>query len=207
MTPKRESPHRGGGGAGSGGRIRTGDLRVMSPTSCHCSTPRQGRRQRPIVPATKPPVSSAQARCTTVFGTGTGGATPLESPPAGTPQACRCGKQETVLSNPREGRLDAHEVAGARVAPSALSTPRLQRLPAFHPGPIHQLVSLGPYSLRMGDLILGRASHLDAFSAYRDRTTATEPALGGTAHPPAVRPPRSSRTRGGAPQVSYAHDG
>ncbi len=25
---------------GSGGRIRTYDLRVMSPTSCHCSTPR-----------------------------------------------------------------------------------------------------------------------------------------------------------------------
>jgi hypothetical protein len=26
---------------GSGGRIRTCDLRVMSPTSCHCSTPRR----------------------------------------------------------------------------------------------------------------------------------------------------------------------
>ena len=26
---------------GSGGWIRTNDLRVMSPTSCHCSTPRQ----------------------------------------------------------------------------------------------------------------------------------------------------------------------
>ena len=50
-------PHRGGAprptrqrpaggrlrrGFGSGGRIRTGDLRVMSPTSCHCSTPRRG---------------------------------------------------------------------------------------------------------------------------------------------------------------------
>jgi hypothetical protein len=29
---------------GSGGGIRTPDLRVMSPTSCHCSTPRWGRR-------------------------------------------------------------------------------------------------------------------------------------------------------------------
>ena len=27
-------------GVGSGGRIRTSDLWVMSPTSCHCSTPR-----------------------------------------------------------------------------------------------------------------------------------------------------------------------
>ena len=39
---------------GSGGRIRTGDLRVMSPTSCHCSTPRRRGRQRPIVPAGPP---------------------------------------------------------------------------------------------------------------------------------------------------------
>jgi hypothetical protein len=29
-------------GCGSGGWIRTTDLRVMSPTSCHCSTPRCG---------------------------------------------------------------------------------------------------------------------------------------------------------------------
>ena len=28
-------------GRGSGGRIRTSDLWVMSPTSCHCSTPRR----------------------------------------------------------------------------------------------------------------------------------------------------------------------
>ena len=26
----------------SGEKIRTSDLRVMSPTSCHCSTPHQG---------------------------------------------------------------------------------------------------------------------------------------------------------------------
>ena len=70
--------------------------------------------------------------------------------------------------------VDASGIAGARVAPSALSTPPLQPLRAFHAGPIHQLVSLGPYSLRMGDLILGRASHLDAVSAYRDRTTAIQ---------------------------------
>ena len=120
-------------------------------------------------------------------------------------QGCEAGDRPLASSEGVGG--DASGIAGARVAPSALSTPPLQRLPAFHVGPIHQLVSLGPYSLRMGDLILGRASHLDAFSAYRDRTTATERALGGTAQPPAVRPPRSSRTRGGAPQVSYAHDG
>ena len=30
---------------GSGGWTRTNDLRVMSPTSCHCSTPRRISRQ------------------------------------------------------------------------------------------------------------------------------------------------------------------
>ncbi len=49
----------GDGGTGSGGRIRTSDLWVMSPTSCHCSTPRHdrarhtdggGRPQRPRLP-------------------------------------------------------------------------------------------------------------------------------------------------------------
>jgi len=48
-------------------------------------------------------------------------------------------------------------------------------LPPFHARPIHQVISLGPYSLRMGDLILGRTSHLDAVSAYCCRTTATQP--------------------------------
>jgi hypothetical protein len=75
----------------------------------------------------------------------------------------------------REIRRGARPSEGARVAPSALSIPPLRPLPAFDGGPIHQVVYLGPYSVHpMGDLILGRASHLDAFSAYRDRTTATE---------------------------------
>src|SRR5215204_1233261 len=73
---------------GSGGRIRTGDLRVMSPTSCHCSTPRRRERHRPIVPG-RTPVSSALGRFTTVFGMGTGGSTPLTAPPPeGLPGLC-----------------------------------------------------------------------------------------------------------------------
>ena len=53
----------------------------MSPTSCHCSTPRRRGRHRPIVPEAKPPVSSALRRFTTVFGKGTGGTTPHTAPP------------------------------------------------------------------------------------------------------------------------------
>jgi hypothetical protein len=35
-------------GFGSGGGIRTPDLRVMSPTSYHCSTPRYVRAGEPV---------------------------------------------------------------------------------------------------------------------------------------------------------------
>src|SRR4029453_2931647 len=58
-----------------------------------------------------------------------------------------------------------------------------------------------------GDLILERASRLDAFSASPDRTQPTSRALGRTTGTPEVRPSRSSRTRDSPPQISYAHGG
>ena len=92
---------------GSGGWIRTTDLRVMSPTSCHCSTPRRSREaggsrleagqqaavclhqplaarlcavvHRPTLPAGLPPVPSALRRFTFRFGMGRGGATALHA--------------------------------------------------------------------------------------------------------------------------------
>ena len=39
-------------------------------------------------------------------------------------------------------------------------------LPYFHPHPIYLVVFKGSYCLRMGKLILGLASRLDAFSVY-----------------------------------------
>ena len=79
------------GRGGSGGRIRTSDLWVMSPTSCHCSTPRHKRR-RPswscwsdVPAAASPPTESplqyspALPRVTTGFGMGPGGATALSA--------------------------------------------------------------------------------------------------------------------------------
>jgi len=58
------------------------------------------------------------------------------------------------------------------VKPSAISTAQLNRLPGLHLPPIKRVVFPRPYSFRrrMGDLILGRVSHLDAFSAYPVRT-------------------------------------
>src|SRR5512135_344746 len=59
----------------------------------------------------------------------------------------------------------------------------------------------------MGELILRHASHLDAFSGYHCPTWLPSGAPGGTTGTPAVGPPRSSRTRGSSPQLSYAHSG
>ena len=58
---------------------------------------------------------------------------------------------------------------------------------------------------RTGNLVLKRASRLDAFSAYPFPTWLPDDAPSGTAGTPEVGPPQSSRTRGDSPQVSYAH--
>src|SRR6202020_2856248 len=71
-----------------------------------------------------------------------------------------------------------------------------------------QSSSWGPYRVNPeGDLILRRASRLDAFSGYPFRTQQTSRALGRTTGTPEVRPSRSSRTRDSPSQVSYARSG
>ena len=65
--------------------------------------------------------------------------------------------------------------------------------------------SSSPTSLR-GDLILGWASCLDAFSTYPFRARIPCNAPGGTTGTPVARPARSSRTSAGSPQISNAHN-
>jgi len=78
----------------------------------------------------------------------------------------------------------------------------------LHVPPIQQVVYLRPYPVYpVGDLILGRVSHLDAFSGYLCQTWLPSDAPGGTTGTPAVCPPRPSRTGGSSPQVPYAHSG
>ena len=91
-------------------------------------------------------------------------------------------------------------------SPRTISTVQLHMLPHFHLQPINQLVCLGPYFFRMGNLVLKWASRLDAFSVYPVRTWLPCYALGRTTGAPAVRPSRSSRTKDSSPQISYAHD-
>src|SRR5690349_21291060 len=57
------------------------------------------------------------------------------------------------------------------VSPRPISTSQLHLLPGFHIWPINPVVSRGPYPTSgEGDLILERASRLDAFSGYPFRT-------------------------------------
>ncbi len=65
-------------------------------------------------------------------------------------------------------------------------------------------VTLLPFG--KGNLILKRASRLDAFSVYHNRTQLPSYAPGGTTGAPEVRPSRSSRTKDSPSQISYAHD-
>jgi len=70
------------------------------------------------------------------------------------------------------------------------------------------VVSQGSYLLRgVGDLILRRASHLDAFSGYPCQTWLPSDAPGGTTGSPAVCPSRSSRTGDSSSQVTCARSG
>ena len=57
---------------------------------------------------------------------------------------------------------------GGLQADRAISTGKLRTLLRFHTQPINQVVYLGPSgeSSSQGDLILGGASRLDAFSGY-----------------------------------------
>jgi hypothetical protein len=91
-----------------------------------------------------------------------------------------------------------------RISPRPISTRQLHALPRFHPGPINLVFFQGSYIL--GNLILRRASRLDAFSAYPSRTWLPSGAPGGTTGTPAVRPSRSSRTKDSPSQISCARD-
>ena len=61
--------------------------------------------------------------------------------------------------------------------------------------------------IKWGYLILEGASRLDAFSVYPFRAWLLCHEPGGPTDTPAARPPRSSRTKGSSPQISYAHAG
>ena len=105
------------------------------------------------------------------------------------------------------GAIPARHTVIKAVRP--ISIARLHGLLRFHLRPIDLVVFQG--SLRgsrpTGELVLGGASRLDAFSVYPVRTWLLHVAPGGTMDTPEVRPTRSSRTRVSFLQLSNAHTG
>jgi hypothetical protein len=183
---------------GSGGWIRTIDLRVMSPTSCHCSTPRYVGA-RTYAPSGQPPVLSALRCFTTRFGMDRGGTT--------APHARHWFR----------GQPPSQLLSFASRTITLPSAPLLSRFPPLHlfleesPRPCARVTSTRRRAssarrfpgLLPGDLptCSGEGTHLRAQFPLRCcqrfllPDIATEPAVRTTTPPPAVRPRRSSRTK------------
>ena len=66
--------------------------------------------------------------------------------------------------------IDRGKKVHKKQAARTISTGQLNASPHLHLRPIYQVVSLGPYALSRGELILRLASRLDAFSGYPFRT-------------------------------------
>ena len=93
------------------------------------------------------------------------------------------------------------------ISPRPISNSQLRTLLHFHLCPIYLVVFKGSYFFRMGYLILRGASRLDAFSVYPFQTWLPGRELSSSTGTPAVRPPRSSRTKGSSSQISSAYAG
>jgi hypothetical protein len=109
----------------------------------------------------------------------------------------------------RGSKRQKNEVSGSRGdKPSTISTGRLKALLPLHGPPIKLVVYQRSYPVNpVRKLILRRVSRLDAFSGYLDRRSLPGAATGVTTGTRALRPPRSSRTRGRPSQLPYAHSG
>ena len=138
-------------------------------------------------------VPSALAVLTSVFGMGTGVTLPPWSP--------ETFESQVTLDNSIASTNNNYLY---KSSPRPISTGQLNTLPYLHFRPINVVVYHGPYLVNpVGNLILERASHLYAFSAYPFRRLLISYASGETTDTQELRPSRSSRTRDSLPQVSY----
>jgi hypothetical protein len=166
----------------AGGGMRTRDPRVVSLTSRRAAPPRATGARGP-----------AGATCV------------VSCRPRGTSPAAAAAAASSA-STPRPRRTVPTPLSGA-APPLGRGSP-LGRL-----GPVSSRVAApAPPAYRRGGLprpswrgpVSRRVSRLDAFSGYPFRTWPPGRAAGATTGPPGVRPPRSSRTRGGSSQASCA---
>src|SRR5690606_17196742 len=131
-------------------------------------------------------VPSALKSLTTGFGMGPG-VSPSPKPPNDQRTTPTRGRQtnDSLINNHGLGRVcflrttqgrEHHTTATCQnrivcQATRPISTGQLHTLPRFHTRPINPIVYRGPYTHKgVGELILRKASRLDAFSGYPDRT-------------------------------------
>ena len=180
---------------GSGGWIRTTDLRVMSPTSCHCSTPRWEWRTDLVSQRSN---RQYLRRCRVSRpGSGWTGVGPRRFAHAtGSGASAEC--MWIVIKQPTHRPRQVFPQGSPRPCAPVASTPR--RASSSGRFPSHLLGDLPAYS--------GECTHLAAhfplrcFQRFLLPDIATQPAGRPTTAPPAVRPRRSSRTERSSAQCT-----
>jgi hypothetical protein len=151
-------------------------------------------------------VQSGLRGLTAVFGMGTGGSLSLESPRRSGLNIDGPALRNRFLTGRGSVRTLCMNSKFYGQAERAISNGQLNVLLRLHTRPIKLVVyQCSYYLLRLGDLILRKVSRLYAFSVYPNRTSLPSYAPGGTTGTQEVRSPRSSRTKGKPPQISYAH--
>ena len=143
-------------------------------------------------------VFSAPMGLTSVFGMGTG-----ISPQVMVTRNSLCTLQYT------QKYIDKYLFQGkpSWLSPRFISTGQLHVSLHLHLQPINHIVYMESYYLNdMRYLILGWASHLDAFSVYPFHTQLLSRATGVTTDTPSVCPSWSSRTKDSSLQISCACD-
>ena len=166
--------------SGSGGRIRTCDLWVMSPTSCHCSTPRHGCHVPAMMRGARGGLASPGVTTRVLSGAvpghdrvRDGSGWSQHALDHGRPASSQCIPHAWGVMRPLRAH---HEVRIVRRSPeksaSTIRTRQLQsvaRCPprAYLPG---RLPGVSRSSREPGCLVLGGDSRLDAFSGSPCRT-------------------------------------
>ena len=155
-------------------------------------------RRRPTLPGSLPPSTIGAGGLNFRVRNGNG----CDPAAMATEICCQLGERRTRRSPPEDSIASTNIIVNP--SPRPISTGRLNTLPCLHLRPINVVVFHGPYLVDpVGNLILERASRLDAFSAYPFRRSLTSRALGRTTGTRELRPSRSSRTRDSLPQVPY----
>ena len=147
-----------------------------------------------------PAVSSPRRGLTSLFGMGRG------APPRNGRRLSPCGLDRMGERGHKEDSTRCAPVPVVRAHWAEALGPLVPLGSTRRRAPTCGLSTSSSPTALQGGLISGRASRLDAFSAYPFRTRLPGRAPGGATGTPLVRPTRSSRTKVRTPQASDARN-